>query len=215
MASRLNSEFNYRTQVIGETPWEKISTLKGFIEGRKRALALREVQSLKTRAKKSKLKHLQENGPEWEALELEAEILEEESSAEDAAHAFKLAKEELDSLYRYLDELYEIAEPTRIPGKTDDEMFELNAENEFATWVVREIQAEIVANGRPSPAKLRNAMSSKLALNGLKSIGVLPPEFQVLTGHNDIKYLLENGDNFLLTDSLENNISLENNNSKE
>ena len=40
MASKLNSEFNYRYQVIGDTPWERIKTLKGFLEGRIRAAAL-------------------------------------------------------------------------------------------------------------------------------------------------------------------------------
>ena len=39
MASSLNSEFNYRYQVIGDTIWEKIKTLKGFLEGRVRAKA--------------------------------------------------------------------------------------------------------------------------------------------------------------------------------
>ena len=29
MASKLNTEFNYRYQVIGDTPWERIKTLKG------------------------------------------------------------------------------------------------------------------------------------------------------------------------------------------
>ena len=32
MAQKFNSEFNYRYQVIGCTPWEKIKTLKGFLE---------------------------------------------------------------------------------------------------------------------------------------------------------------------------------------
>jgi len=42
MASNLNSEFNYRYQVIGSTPWEKIKTLQGFLVGRKRAAVLEE-----------------------------------------------------------------------------------------------------------------------------------------------------------------------------
>ena len=37
MASKLNTEFNYRYQVIGDTAWEKIKTLKGFLEGRVRS----------------------------------------------------------------------------------------------------------------------------------------------------------------------------------
>ena len=51
MASKFNSEFNYRYQVIGDTPWEKIKTLQGFLEGRIRAAALEEVSLLKNQAK--------------------------------------------------------------------------------------------------------------------------------------------------------------------
>jgi len=47
MAQKFNTEFNYRYQVIGCTPWEKIKTLKGFLEGRIRAQALEEVGKLK------------------------------------------------------------------------------------------------------------------------------------------------------------------------
>ena len=72
MASKFNSEFNYSYQVIGDTPWEKIKTLQGFLEGRVRAAALEEVGNLKNQAKVSKLKHLQNggNGLEHEILEL-------------------------------------------------------------------------------------------------------------------------------------------------
>ncbi len=56
MASNLNSEFNYRYQVIGSTPWEKLKTLKGFLEGRKRAAALEKVAELKHKAKLDNLR---------------------------------------------------------------------------------------------------------------------------------------------------------------
>ena len=50
MASHLNSEFNYRYQVNGETPWEKLKQLQNFLESRKRAAALEKVADLKRRA---------------------------------------------------------------------------------------------------------------------------------------------------------------------
>ena len=58
MAQKLNTEFNYRYQVIGDTPWERIKTLKGFLEGRIRAQALEEVDKLKYQAKLAKLNYL-------------------------------------------------------------------------------------------------------------------------------------------------------------
>jgi len=185
MASKLNTEFNYRYQVIGDTPWEKIKTLKGFLEGRVRASVLEEVGNLKDQAKVSKLKHLQNGGGglEYEILELKAEILEGESHQPAAKEAFELNKKEIEILNKLLKELYVIAEPTRIKGYTDEEMFEANAANEFTVNIGREIQAEMIANGRPSPAKLRNAMSNPYTWNALKSIGLIPKETKILEGN--------------------------------
>ena len=185
MASKFNSEFNYRYQVIGDTPWEKIKTLQGFLEGRIKAAALEEVGDLKNQAKVAKLKHLQNggNGLEHEILELKAEILEAKSHDATTKEAFELNTKEIEILKGLLDELYVIAEPTRIPGYSDEEMWEANAANEFTVNIGREIQAEMIANGRPSPAKLRNAMSNPFTWNALKSIGLIPKETKILEGN--------------------------------
>ena len=185
MAQKLNTEFNYRYQVIGDTPWERIKTLKGFLEGRIRALALEEVDKLKFQAKVSKLKHLQNSGKglEHEILELKAEIIEAESHHASLKEAFELTKDEIKILKKLLKELYVIAEPTRIKGYTDEEMFEANAANEFTVNIGREIQAEMIANGRPSPAKLRNAMSNPHTWNALKQVGLIPKQTKILEGN--------------------------------
>ena len=62
-------------------------------------------------------------------------------------------------------------------------MFEANAANEFTVNIGREIQAEMIANGRPSPAKLRNAMSNPHTWNALKGIGLIPRETKILEGN--------------------------------
>ena len=195
MASKFNSEFNYRYQVIGDTPWEKIKTLQGFLEGRIRAAALEEVGNLKNQAKVSKLKHLQNggNGLEYEILELKAEILEAQSHEATTKEAFELNTKEIQILKGLLDELYVIAEPTRIEGYSDEEMWEANQANEFTVNIGREIQAEMIANGRPSPAKLKNAMSNPYTWNALKDIGLVPKETKILVGninpHDKIKLI--------------------------
>ena len=185
MASKLNTEFNYRYQVVGNTPWEKIKTLQGFLEGRVRAAALEEVGNLKDQAKVAKLKHLQNggNGLEHEILELKAEILEGISHQPAAKEAFELNQKEIKILEKLLEELYVLAEPTRIPGYSDEEMYEANAANEFTVEIGREIQAEMIANGRPSPAKLRNAMRNPSTWNALKGIGLIPKETKILEGN--------------------------------
>ena len=185
MAQKFNTEFNYRYQVIGDTPWERIKTLKGFLEGRIRALALEEVDKLKYQAKLSKLKHLQNsgNGLEHEILELKAEIIEAESHHASLKEAFELTKEEIKILKKLLKELYDMAEPTRIEGYTDEQMFEANAANEFTVNMGREIQSEMIANGRPSAARIRNAMSNPHTWNALKQIGLIPKQTKILEGN--------------------------------
>jgi len=177
MASPLNTEFNYRYQVIGNTPWEKLKTLKGFLVGRKRAAALEEVSELKYQSKLQELRHLTEIGAlPHIILNLKAEIVEIESHRGDQAHAFDLNRNEIKILEKLIDELYIELEPTRIPGYSDDQMFEENSSYEFTVNVMREIQSEMIAHGRPSPAKLLNAMSNPQSLAALKSIGVVPQE---------------------------------------
>ena len=183
MASKFNTEFNYRYQVIGNTPWEKIKTLQGFLEGRVRAAVLEEVGKLQLQAKIAKLKHLQKTGLEHEVLELRAEIMEAESFQVTEEEAFKLNHDEIKILNKLLKELYVIAEPTRIKGYTDEEMYEANAANEFTVNIGREIQAEMIANGRPSPAKIGNAMSNPYTWNALKNIGLIPKETKILEGN--------------------------------
>jgi hypothetical protein len=93
-------------------------------------------------------------------------------------------------------ELYAEVEPTRLHHEngipyTDDEMFEANANYEFTVTVGREIQSEIIAMGRPSPAKLLNAMSNPQTLESLQIIGLVP-QGTVLLEQKDIMLQLGN-----------------------
>ena len=185
MAQKFNTEFNYRYQVIGDTPWERIKTLKGFLEGRIRAGVLEEAGKLKYQAKLSKLNHLLNGGKglEHEILELKAEIIETESFHKSLKEGYELNQVEIKILKKLLKELYVIAEPTRIKGYTDEEMFEANAANEFTVNMGREIQSEMIANGRPSAARIRNAMSNPYTWNALKQIGLIPKQTKILEGN--------------------------------
>ncbi len=191
MSSKLNSEFNYRYQVIGETPWEKIYQLQNFLEGRVRAAALEEVSEMKYKAKLMELQSLKDNNAlPHVILNLQAEIIELESFLPSQKESFNLNRDEIRVLNKLLAELFEIAEPTRMRHEdgtpyTDAEMFEANAANEFTVMIGKEIQAEIIANGRPSPAKLRNAMSNPHTFHALQKIGLVPPEAILLEGHAD------------------------------
>lgn len=190
MASNLNSEFNYKYQVIGSTPWEKLKTLQGFLVGRKRAAVLEKCADLKYKAKLAEYKHLL-TVPALPhiLLNLEAEILELESHLDDQKHAFELNRNEIKVLEKLIAELYEICETTRIEGYTDDQMFEANANLEFTVTVGRELQSEIIAYGRPSSAKLLNAMSNPQTLQMLSSVGLVPEGTTLLTAGSKEDFL--------------------------
>jgi hypothetical protein len=189
MSTRLNSEFNYRYQVMGDTPWEKIKHLQNFLEGRKRAAVLEDVSELKYKAKLSELETAINNDAlPHVIMNLQAEIMELESFLPSQKESFELNRKEIKVLEKLLAELFDIAEPTRLTHEdgtpyTDDEMFEANAANEFTVMIGKEIQAEIIANGRPSPAKLKNAMSNPHTFHALQQIGFIPKDAVLLEGN--------------------------------
>jgi hypothetical protein len=189
--AKLNSEFNYRYQIIGETVWEKIKTLYGFLDGRKRAAILETVSNLKSKAKYAELEHLKSiDALPHVIMELEADIIEMESFFEEQKINFELNKQEIKIIEKLLKECYELAEPTRLKHKdgtpyTDEEMFEVNAANEFTTVLAREMQAEVIANGRPSAAKIKNAMSNPLTWTALKNIGLIPQDTPLIASNID------------------------------
>lgn len=189
--AKLNSEFNYRYQVIGETVWKKIETLQGFLDGRKRAAILETVSDLKSKAKYAELEHLKSiDALPHVILELEAEIIEMESFFEEGKRNFEQNKDEIKILEKLLKECYELAEPTRLKHKdgtpySDEEMFEVNAANEFTVLLAREMQAEVIANGRPSAAKIKNAMSNPLTWTALKNIGLIPQDTPLIASNID------------------------------
>jgi len=186
MPSKFNSEFNYRYLVNGETPWEKIKILKGFLEGRKRAACLEEVAAKKRLAKELELENCKNNNAlPHVILNLEAELLESKSFDAGQEEAWELNREEIAFLENYLAEIYEIVEPTRLSHSdgtpySDEQMFEANSAYEFTVMLGKEIQAEIIAHGRPSPAKLRNAMSNPYTFETLKRVGLVPQEAVLL-----------------------------------
>jgi hypothetical protein len=189
--AKLNSEFNYRYQVIGETVWKKIETLQGFLDGRKRAAILETVSDLKAKAKYAELEHLKSiDALPHVILELEADIIEMESFFEESKRNFEQNKDEIKIIEKLLKECYELAESTRLKHKdgtpyTDEEMFEVNAANEFTVLLAREMQAEVIANGRPSAAKIKNAMSNPLTWIALKNIGLIPQETPLIASNID------------------------------
>ena len=185
MPSKFNSEFNYKYQVMGCTPWERIKILKGFLEGRVRAVALEECAHLGHDALLAEMAYLKTTGaPEHEQMRLQAKIVESISHMVVVDEAYELNRQEIKMLNRLLAECYEMAEPTRIEGYTDEEMFEANAAYDFTVQTLREMQSEIISHGRPTPATILHAMNNPVTLTAAIQAGLLPVEaIPILTAH--------------------------------
>lgn len=188
--SKQNSEFNYRYLVKGETPWAKIQTLQGFLDGRKRAAALEAVADLRYQAQAAELAFLEENGATPHViLNLRAELLESDIMRRESPKLYQDNRDEIEIIERLLAELYVLVEPTRIKGYSDEQMFEVNAPNEFTMVVAKEIQSEIMCHGHPSPAKLHNAMSNPYSFKALQLAGLIPADALRLVGSPDPLYI--------------------------
>ena len=178
--ARLNTKFNYETQVEGLTIWAKIETLKGFLAGRNRALALEEVNRLKLEALKDEIAiKTSEGAPIYEVKRLRADLVEQESVQDQLRQDFELCRKEKADIEQLLATLYGMAERhIHKDGTpfTDDEMFEANAELEFCTKISKEIQAEIIAQGRPSAMRVSQLMSCPKGQRILRKIQNLIPE---------------------------------------
>lgn len=186
MPSKSMSEFEYRHLSRGLTIWEKLRELERYLVTKRRAAKQQAVDEKRSLAKRAKLKHLKENsGLEHEILELEADILVEESFAEEAAELYNLNLEEIALLERLVAEARGIAEHTRIPGYTDEQMFDANAANEYTAGMVKKLQADFIATGCLNPVTLKDAMLVPQTFVALKQLGYLPPDTGFLLPSND------------------------------
>ena len=190
MASKYNSEFNYRYLVEGETIWAKIKTLQGFLEGRIRAKNLEEIGKLKLEAKREEYENAKKGFKEsrfasWTVKKLEVDLMEAENWLASETDGFRKNDEEIEILEKLLSEAFEIAEPTRINGHSDEQMWEANQSNEYTVKVAKDMQSEIIANGRPSAMTVRQAMSAPETWEACKQIGIIPDDCHLITGSND------------------------------
>jgi len=186
MASKYNSEFNYRYLVEGETIWAKIKTLQGFLEGRIRAKGLEEIGELKLEAKREEYTNAEKTkAPSWIVKKLKVELMEAENWLASETDGFRKNDAEIEILKKLLSEAFEIAEPTRINGHSDEEMWEVNQANEYTLNVAKNMQSEIIANGRPSAMTVRQAMSAPETWEAVKKIGLVPNDCHLITGSND------------------------------
>jgi hypothetical protein len=142
MASQVNSQFAYINLINGETIWERLRIVRNFIEDRTIAKKLQTTQDLKHQAYIAKVK---EATKESERLFAQAELEEFEAHQEQQTDGYKKLDDEIAFLLKYESELAIVAEQSRIDGKTDDEMYQLNMGTEVYIRNLKKIETEQVA----------------------------------------------------------------------
>jgi hypothetical protein len=142
MASQVNSQFAYINLINGETIWERLRIVRNFIEDRTIAKKLQTTQYLKYKAYLAKVK---EATKESDRLFAQAELEEFEAHKEQQYDGYKKLDDEIAFLIKYEAELAIVAEQSRIDGKTDDEMYQLNMGTEVYLRNLKKIETEQVA----------------------------------------------------------------------
>jgi hypothetical protein len=155
--ARVNHNVNYIYDVDGETVWEKLRVIRGFLQDRELAyevakLNLKEATKLNIDSK--------------EYMQSVIFKPQTDQNIQDCVNEIKFLKE-------FESYLSAEAEKTRIDGKTDDEMYEINYFHEMEVRLVRKAQAQVVSNGRITEELMLRLMKNKNALRICVEQGLL------------------------------------------
>jgi len=159
--SRGTHNANYMYDVDGETVWEKLRVIRSFLSEKEIILAENELLIKDLEKKHSTI--------DKDSFEYKKYLLHEPRQ--------KDLLEELVGEIKFLKEfeawLAVEAEKTRIPGKTDDEMYEINFFDELKIRLVRRAQMQYISTGHVDPDTLMRIAKNKSALLLAIETGVL------------------------------------------
>jgi hypothetical protein len=147
--SRQNHNAQYIYDFEGETPWEKLRAVRNQLKQRKLAFELTQLNKEKVETT------LDKNSFEYREYLLNKEQTEE--NIQDCVNEIKFLTE-------FESALAVEAEKTRIPGKTDDEMYEINFFDELKLRLVRQAQSQILSSGRLAEETARRILKHRPAL---------------------------------------------------
>jgi hypothetical protein len=158
--SRLNRDANYIYVVDGETVWERLRVIRGFLEDRRLAYEINKLSE-------EKVNLLDKDSYDYREYLLrkpqQDKIMQE-------------CLEEIVFLEEFEHKLTVEAEKTRIPGKSDDEMYEINFFDEMKVRLMKEAQSELISIGQISPTTMKSLLRCKPALEGCVELGMLNNE---------------------------------------
>lgn len=154
-----NHNATYLTVVDGLTVWERLRNIRNFLQDRKLALVVNENRLNKSNAPSDIIEELEHT----QAIELLEDCKSEVKFLEELE--YKLAIE---------------AEKTRIEGKSDREMYEINYYEELIQIHTLQAQSEMMSVGHVTPDTMKTLLRNPASLDRCISIGLLSTEVRQL-----------------------------------
>ncbi|MFA7128811.1 MAG: hypothetical protein WC136_06575 [Sphaerochaeta sp.] len=153
-----NHNIDYINTVDGLTVWERLRVIRNFLQDREIALQIAKL------------------GPDPELSP--RELQEYEIMAPQLEQNIKNAEDEIKFLKEFESVLKSEAELTRIPGKTDDEMYEINYAEEIIQRQLLDIQSQIMSNGHIDSNTMKTLIRNPRTLERGIQLNLLPSELQ-------------------------------------
>lgn len=161
--SRVNHNSNYLYDTDGETVWEKLRVIRNFLSDRRRAYGLG-------------ILDIQEKDEEFKGKEQSIEYQKWIINRKHSEELLQDCSEEIKFLEEFESWLKEEAEKTRIPGKTDNEMYEINHFEELKIRLVKRAQTQYISTGHVEPDTLQRIIKNKSALQLAVDVGIINKE---------------------------------------
>jgi hypothetical protein len=159
--ARVNHNANYLFDVEGETVWEKLRVTRNLLQDREIAFSLSLLEN------ETIYNKLEPNSIEYKKYLIKKPLHDQN---------LKDCEEEIKFLQEYQQFLAAEAEKSRIPGKTDDEMYEINFYDELKFKLARKAQAQIISYGRLQDDLMCRLLKHEDALKLCISEGILSSE---------------------------------------
>lgn len=194
--SQLNRNAAYIYDIDGITVWERLRVVRTFLTDREKSYKLALNGKKQVEVEKEKIK----NNPEYSEIEKELKLERVDIENSDLDDLIDDCKNEIVFLKEIESRLAIKAEETRIEGKTDKDMYELNFFREHTERLVKKATTEVICHGRVTPDTMHYLLRNRNALNQLVSKGLVNEEVKafVETNSNETLKIIEGANNELL-----------------
>lgn len=159
--AQVNHNVAYLTVVDGITIWERLRVIRNFLTDRKIAYNLTLMNSEKTQE-------------EIDSGTLDKwKVKEQEIYREQTNQLIKDVVAEISFLEKLEAELATKAEETRIDGKSDDEMYEINYFEELIQKNILQVQSEMMAHGSISADTMKTLLKDPFSMKRVVELNFL------------------------------------------